>query len=174
MRPEHVAIRHADVRGPASRDRLRLRRSGELGPRRVRPAAVLVTLRVCRRRDRDLSGAGAARRRFRRALRQRDDRCPRCDRRAATCCTSWSWSVHRRATSMARTTSAASPSPTSRSCLARWRATISGGPVRWPRRSWAIADRPALGMELVESFCRTDPEVARQFAARDVHVRQPG
>ena len=25
-------------------------------------------------------------------------------------------------------------------------------------------DRPALGMELVESFCRTDPEVARQFA----------
>ena len=33
-------------------------------------------------------------------------------------------------------------------------------------------DRPALGMELVESFCRTDPEVARQFARRDVHVRQ--
>lgn len=25
-------------------------------------------------------------------------------------------------------------------------------------------DRPALGMELTESFCRTDPEVARQFA----------
>lgn len=26
------------------------------------------------------------------------------------------------------------------------------------------ADRPDLGMELAESFCRTDPEVARQFA----------
>ena len=25
-------------------------------------------------------------------------------------------------------------------------------------------DRPALGLELTESFCRTDPEVARQFA----------
>lgn len=25
-------------------------------------------------------------------------------------------------------------------------------------------DRPALGMELTESFCRTDPDVARQFA----------
>jgi sigma-B regulation protein RsbQ len=28
----------------------------------------------------------------------------------------------------------------------------------------ANPDRPGLGMELVESFCRTDPEVARQFA----------
>jgi sigma-B regulation protein RsbQ len=26
-------------------------------------------------------------------------------------------------------------------------------------------DRPALGQELVESFCRTDPDVARQFAS---------
>ena len=26
------------------------------------------------------------------------------------------------------------------------------------------ADRPELGMELTESFCRTDPEIARQFA----------
>ncbi|WP_454051110.1 alpha/beta fold hydrolase [Cellulomonas sp. Marseille-Q8402] len=26
------------------------------------------------------------------------------------------------------------------------------------------ADRPALGAELTESFCRTDPEIARQFA----------
>ena len=25
-------------------------------------------------------------------------------------------------------------------------------------------DRPALGEELTESFCRTDPEIARQFA----------
>ena len=35
------------------------------------------------------------------------------------------------------------------------------------------ADRPELGTELTESFCRTDPEVARQFAARHVHVGQP-
>ncbi len=28
----------------------------------------------------------------------------------------------------------------------------------------ANPDRPGLGMELVESFCRTDPDVARQFA----------
>ena len=34
-------------------------------------------------------------------------------------------------------------------------------------------DRPELGAELTDSFCRTDPEIARRFAARDVPLRQP-
>ena len=34
-------------------------------------------------------------------------------------------------------------------------------------------DRPELGEELTNSFCRTDPEIAKAFAQRDLHVRQP-
>ena len=36
---------------------------------------------------------------------------------------------------------------------ARWRPSIMGNP-----------DRPELGEELTNSFCRTDPEIAKQFA----------
>ena len=35
------------------------------------------------------------------------------------------------------------------------------------------ADRPELGEELTNSFCRTDPEIAAEFRARDVPVGQP-
>ena len=35
------------------------------------------------------------------------------------------------------------------------------------------ADRPELGEELTDSFCRTDPEIAARFARVDVHLRQP-
>ena len=34
-------------------------------------------------------------------------------------------------------------------------------------------DRPELGEELTESFCRTDPEIARRFARGHVPLRQP-
>ena len=35
-------------------------------------------------------------------------------------------------------------------------------------------DRPELGEELTESFCRTDPAIARRFARGHVPLRQPG
>ena len=35
------------------------------------------------------------------------------------------------------------------------------------------ADRPELGEELTDSFCRTDPDIARAVRPRDVPVRQP-
>ena len=35
------------------------------------------------------------------------------------------------------------------------------------------ADRPELGEELTESFCRTDPDIAAPLRPRDLHVRQP-
>ncbi len=46
----------------------------------------------------------------------------------------------------------------------RWRRTSSAGRARWRPRSWATPDRPELGEELTESFCRTDPEIAARFA----------
>ena len=35
-------------------------------------------------------------------------------------------------------------------------------------------DRPELGAELTNSFCRTDPEIAQALRARHLPVRQPG
>ena len=35
------------------------------------------------------------------------------------------------------------------------------------------ADRPELGEELTNSFCRADPEIAAALRARDVPLRQP-
>ena len=68
--------------------------------------------------------------------------------------------LHRRR----RTTSAASPRPTSTSCWSRWRATTSAGRRAMAPVIMGNADRPELGQELTESFCRTDPEIARRFA----------
>ena len=62
------------------------------------------------------------------------------------------------------TTAAASAAPTSTSCWTRWTATTWAGRRRWRRSSWAIPDRPELGEELTNSFCRTDPAIARAFA----------
>ena len=56
-----------------------------------------------------------------------------------------------------------SPAPTSRACSTRWRATCLG----WSAQMAVIMgnpDRPELGEELTNSFCRTDPGVASQFA----------
>ena len=38
------------------------------------------------------------------------------------------------------------------------------GRQRWRRRSWAIPTDLSLGDELTNSFCRTDPEIAKEFA----------
>jgi sigma-B regulation protein RsbQ len=66
-------------------------------------------------------------------------------------------------TSTTTATPAASAVRTSRTCSTRWTATTSAGRPRWPRSSWQ-PDRPELGAELTNSFCRTDPEIARHFA----------
>ena len=47
--------------------------------------------------------------------------------------------------------------PTSTSSSTRCRATTSAGRAPWRRRSWATPDRPELGEELTESFCRMRP-----------------
>ena len=42
--------------------------------------------------------------------------------------------------------------------------TIWGGLRRWRPAIVGNADRPELGEELTNSFCRTDPEIAKHFA----------
>ena len=54
--------------------------------------------------------------------------------------------------------------PRSRNFSSRWRITISDGRLPWLPRFIGNPDRPELGQELTNSFCRTDPEIARQFA----------
>ena len=49
-------------------------------------------------------------------------------------------------------------------CSRRWRATTSAGPAPWRRRSWARPTSPSSAVELTNSFCRTDPEIAKHFA----------
>jgi sigma-B regulation protein RsbQ len=62
------------------------------------------------------------------------------------------------------TTSVASRKKTSIPCSTRWRATILAGRATWRQRSWACLTGPNFGAELTASFCRTDPEIAKQFA----------
>ena len=58
---------------------------------------------------------------------------------------------------------AASPPRTSPSCLIRWRATTWDGQRNGPG-DHGQRGPPELGEELTESFCRSDPQIARQFA----------
>ena len=59
------------------------------------------------------------------------------------------------------------------SCWTRSRATISAGRAAMAPVIMGNADRPELGQELTESFCRTDPAIARQLRPRHLPVRQP-
>ena len=67
-------------------------------------------------------------------------------------------------TSTTATTSAASARRRSRSFSSSSKTTTWVGPPRWRLRSWAIRIGPELGEELTNSFCRTDPEIAKAFA----------
>src|SRR5918995_3761083 len=74
LRPEHVAVRGAGVRGRVPRRPLRPRGGRRLGPVGLRRGAVLVARGLRRRRARDLRRARAGGRRVRRPLGQRDGR----------------------------------------------------------------------------------------------------
>jgi sigma-B regulation protein RsbQ len=69
----------------------------------------------------------------------------------------------RRATSTTLAMWAGSARSRSRSSSSFSRTTTWVGPLRWRPPSWAIR-RPELGEELTNSFCRTDPEIAKAFA----------
>ena len=70
-----------------------------------------------------------------------------------------------RATSTTATTSAGSAGPTSPGCSTPSTATTSAGrPQMAPVIMGNHPEHPELAEELTNSFCRTDPDIARQFA----------
>ena len=77
VRPEHVAVRRARVRGDPPGGPVRPRRRGRLRPGRLRPAAVRLPGRVRGRRGADPGRARPGPGGVRRALGERDDRRPR-------------------------------------------------------------------------------------------------
>ena len=56
------------------------------------------------------------------------------------------------------------PRRTSTDCSTSSTATTSAGPPRWRPSIMGNPDRPELAEELTNSFCRTDPDIAKQFA----------
>ena len=154
-----------DVRGRPPGRAVRPRRRRPLGPRRPTTASKYGSLRgyaddvleICRR-------ARPARRRLRRPLGQRDDRRARRDRGAGAVRPSWSWSARRRATSTTTATSAASAEPDIEELLDSLDSNYLGWSSAMAPVIMGNPDRPELGAELTNSFCRTDPEIARHFA----------
>ena len=143
---------------------VRPRRLRRLGPVGLRPRAATRSLdgyaddvlEICRELD-------LARRRLRRPLGQRDDR------RAGR---------HRRARAL-RAARHGRPSPRyiddgdyvggfSREDIEELLESLDSNYLGWSSAMAPVimgnADRPELGEELTNSFCRTDPEIARQFA----------
>ena len=70
----------------------------------------------------------------------------------------------RPATSTTATTSAASATSRSKSCFNFSNPITWAGRRKWRRRSWATRTGRNSGEELTNSFCRTDPEIAKAFA----------
>ncbi len=164
LRPEHVAVRRARVRGD-----YRIVLFDHVGAggsdlsaydqRKYASARWLRcdVLEICAR-------AATVGCRLRRAFGERDDR--RARRRTTSRAVSRRSSSlgPRRATSTTATTSAGFPARTSKGCWTRSTATISAGRARWRRSSWATPTARSLASELTNSFCRTDPDIAADFA----------
>ena len=74
------------------------------------------------------------------------------------------WSAPRRAISMMTATPAASARIRSRNCWTFSTAITWAGPPPWRPLIMGNPERPELGEELTNSFCRTDPEIAKHFA----------
>ena len=84
--------------------------------------------------------------------------------RARSASASWCWSARRRATSTTRATSAASAREDIEELLDSMDSNFLGWSSAMAPAIMGNADRPELGEELTESFCRTDPEIAARFA----------
>ena len=67
-------------------------------------------------------------------------------------------------TSTMTNTSAASAQRRSRNCSSSSKPTTWAGPTQMAPAIMGNPDRPELGEELTNSFCRTDPEIAKAFA----------
>ena len=164
VRPEHVAVRRARVRGDPPGGPVRPRRRGRLRPGRLRPAAVR------------LAGTGTRTTSCRSWTRSTSDR--------------WCSSGHS-VSAMIGVLAAArrpelfdrlvlvGPSPRyvddgdyrggfSAAEIDELLATMDDNYLGWSAFIAPVimgnADRPELGEELTNSFCRTDPAIARRFA----------
>ncbi len=73
----------------------------------------------------------------------------------------------------ATATSAASAAPTSRRCSTSLDSNYLGWSSAMAPVIMGNPDRPELGAELTNSFCRTDPEIASKFARVTLPLRQP-
>ena len=100
----------------------------------------------------------------RRALGQRDDRGAGRDRGSRRGSQSWSCSPRRRATSTTATTGGGF----SRADIDELLESLDSNYLGWSAAMAPVImgnpDRPELGEELTNSFCRTDPAIARRFA----------
>ena len=173
LRPEHVALRRAGVRGRVPRRPVRPRRRRRLRPRGVRPRQVLLARRLRRRRARDLPRARAARRRLRRPLRERDDRRARRRARSRRASTGSSSSARRRATSTTTATSAASRREDIDGLLESLESNYLGWSAAMAPVIMGNADRPELGEELTNSLLPHRPRDRAAVRARHLPLRQP-
>ena len=164
LRPEHVALRRAALRGPATASSCsttsgRAARSGAYDPRALR-----VARRVRRGRARDLPRARPQRRGLRRPLGVGDDRRAGRDRRHPSGSPSSSWSARRRATSTTTTTSAGSRRADIDELLDSLASNYLGWSSAMAPAIMGNPDRPELGEELDGELLPADPEIAARFA----------
>ena len=165
LRPAYVALCRARLRRPLPRRPVRSRGRGRLRPLGLSTPTSMprwramppIVLEICAALD-------LRRRHLRRPLGERHDRRAGGHRGARAVRASWCWSAPPPAISTTAPTSAGSPGRISTSCSTRWTATTWAGRSAMAPVIMGNPEHPELAAELTESFCRTDPAIARQFA----------
>ena len=130
-----------------------------------RPEQVRLPRRLCRRRGRDRAGSlDLEDVSVRRPLGQRHDRRAGREAEPRSCSSAWCWSGPRRATSTTTEYVGGFSAAQIEELLDFLDNNHMGWSTAMAPTIMGNADRPELGEELTNSFCRTDPEIAKHFA----------